>query len=86
VTLPLLRPTLRTALILRTVLAFEVFATVIALAGSGLEVLATRANRSYTEFQDPHLAASYGLVILALSVLSTVLFLVLLPVREEQRA
>jgi multiple sugar transport system permease protein len=84
VTLPLLRPTLRTALILRTVLAFEVFATVIALAGSSLSVLATKANNAYTQYQEPHLAAAYGILIMLLSLLSTALFLITLPVRTER--
>jgi multiple sugar transport system permease protein len=84
VTLPLLRPTLRTALILRTVLAFEVFATVIALAGSSLNVLATKANNAYTQFQEPHLAAAYGVLIMLLSLISAALFLALLPVRTER--
>lgn len=86
VTLPLLRPTLRTALILRTVLAFEVFATVVALGGSSLNVLATKANEAYTQFQLPHLAAAYGVLIMALAVLSTGLILVALPVRRDQLA
>lgn len=86
VTLPLLRPALRTALILRTVLAFEVFATVIALAGSSLSVLATKANDAYTQFQEPRLAAAYGVLIMLLSLVSAALFLVLLPVRTEQLA
>ena len=34
VTLPLLRPSLQVALIIRTILAFQVFAVVIALAGA----------------------------------------------------
>jgi multiple sugar transport system permease protein len=84
VTLPLLRPTLRTALILRTVLALEVFATVIALAGSSLNVLATKANNAYTQFQEPHLAAAYGTVIMLLSLVCTAIFLIALPVRTEQ--
>lgn len=84
VTLPLLRPALRTALILRTVLAFEVFATVITLAGSSLDVLATKANNAYTQFQEPHLAAAYGVLIMALSVVTTAIFLAALPVRTEQ--
>lgn len=83
VTLPLLRPALRTALILRTVLAFEVFATVIALAGSSLDVLATKANSAYTQFQEPHLAAAYGVLIMAASVVATAISLVALPVRTE---
>jgi multiple sugar transport system permease protein len=82
VLLPLLRPTLRTALILRTVFAFEVFATVIALGGTGTTVLATQANRTYTEFQNPHVASAYGLVILLLSVASVAVILLALPVRR----
>jgi multiple sugar transport system permease protein len=86
VTLPLMMPTLRTALILRTVLAFEVFATVIALAGSSLSVLATKANEAYTQFQEPHLAAAYGVLIMVLSVVATAIFLAALPVRTGQEA
>lgn len=86
VTLPLMIPTLRTALILRAVLAFEVFATVIALAGSSLNVLATKANNAYTQFQEPHLAAAYGVLIMVLSVVATAIFLAALPVRTGQEA
>ena len=60
------------------------FATVIALAGSSLSVLATKANNAYTQYQEPHLAAAYGILIMLLSLLSTALFLVTLPVRTEQ--
>jgi multiple sugar transport system permease protein len=84
VTLPLLRPALRTALILRTVLAFEVFATVVALAGSSLSVLATKANEAYTQYQEPRLASAYGVLIMLLSLVSAALVLILLPVRNEQ--
>jgi multiple sugar transport system permease protein len=84
VLLPLLRPTIRTALIVRTVLAFEVFATVVALGGTGTDVLATQANRAYTEFQDAHLASAYGLVILVVSLAAVAVILVSLPVRRER--
>src|SRR5215216_5403483 len=47
VILPLLKPSIRVALILRTILAFQVFATVIALAGSATNVLAGEAYRWY---------------------------------------
>jgi multiple sugar transport system permease protein len=43
ITLPLLKPSLQSALILRTVLAFEVFAVVYALAGRDLPVLVGEA-------------------------------------------
>jgi len=84
VILPMLRPSVQVALILRTILAFQAFAVVIALAGSGTTVLAAEAYRWYYTIRDSHVAAAYAALILLLSVISTVLFLVLLPTREEQ--
>jgi len=84
VILPLLRPSIRTALVLRTILAFEVFATVIAITGRGLTVLANEAYRSYTVLQEPHVAAAYASLILVLSLASAIVFFVLLPLREER--
>jgi len=85
VILPMLRPSLQVALILRTILAFQVFATVIAIAGSGLFVLAREAQRWATDIQNDHIAAAYAGLILVLSLFSTVLFLVLLPTKDEQQ-
>ncbi len=84
VILPMLRPSLQVALILRTILAFQAFGVVVALAGSGTTVLASEAYRWYYTLRDSHVAAAYSALILFLSVLSTILFLVLLPTREEQ--
>ena len=86
VVLPMLRPSLQVALILRTILAFQVFATVIALAGSGLDVLAGEAQRWATDIDNDNVAAAYAGLILLLSLFSTILFLVLLPTREEHQA
>ncbi len=86
VTLPLLRPSLQTALILRTILAFEVFGVVAALAGSTLPVLMSETYQWQFALQDRGAAAAYALVILGISVAFTLLFLRLLRVREEQRA
>ncbi len=85
VILPMLRPSVQVALILRTILAFQAFAVVIALAGGGLTVLSSEAYRWYSDYRDSHVAAAYAGFILMLSVVSTVLFLWLLPVREEQQ-
>ncbi len=86
VILPLLWPSIRVALILRTILAFQVFATVIALAGSATNVLAGEAYRWYQNLRDPRVAAAYATLILVLSVVSTVLFLLLLPTEEDRSA
>jgi multiple sugar transport system permease protein len=84
VILPMLRPSIQVALILRTILAFQAFAVVIALTGTGLTVLSAEAYRWYSDYRNSHVAAAYAGFILLLSILSTVLFLWLLPTREEQ--
>jgi multiple sugar transport system permease protein len=84
VILPLLKPSMRVALILRTILAFQVFATVIALAGSATNVLAGEAYRWYQNLRDARVAAAYASLILILSVVSTILFLLLLPTEEDR--
>lgn len=86
VVLPMLRPSLQVALILRTILAFQVFATVIALAGTGLDVLADEAQRWATDIDNDHVAAAYAGLILLLSIIGTALFLITLPTREEHQA
>jgi multiple sugar transport system permease protein len=84
VVLPMLRPSLQVALILRTILAFQVFATVIALAGTGLDVLAGEAQRWATDIDNDNVAAAYAGLILLLSIAATIAFLWLLPTHEEQ--
>jgi multiple sugar transport system permease protein len=84
VTLPLLRPSLQVALILRTILAFQVFAVVIALAGRQLPVLAEEAYRYYFDIRSPNVAAAYALLIMLLSLVFTVAYLRLLRVREAE--
>jgi multiple sugar transport system permease protein len=83
VILPMLRPSLQVALILRTILAFQAFAVVIALTGQAVTVLSAEAYRWYQDYRDPHVAAAYAAFILILSITSTILFLWLLPTREE---
>ena len=84
VTLPLLKPSIRVALILRTILAFQTFATVLALDGSATNVLAGEAYRWYQSLRDPRVAAAYASLILLLSVASTVFFLALIRTNEER--
>jgi multiple sugar transport system permease protein len=85
VTLPLLRPSLQVALILRTILAFQVFAVVIALAGRNLPVLAGEAYYWYSDYQDSHVAATYALLILGFSLISCIVYLRMLQVRAHHR-
>lgn len=76
VMLPLLRPSIQVALILRTILAFQVFAVVIALNGSG-DVVTVLANEAYDAYfsRNNNLASAYALFILVLSIASAVFYL-----------
>lgn len=80
VTLPMLRPSLQTALILRTIAAFEVFAVVVALGGTTLPVLMGETFNWQFALQDRNVAAAYALVILAISIAATLVFLRVLRV------
>jgi multiple sugar transport system permease protein len=86
ITLPLLKPSLQTALILRTILAFEVFAVVIALGGNNIRVLAGEAYSWQNDNQNYGVAAAYAVVILILSLAATLVFLKLLGERKEKNA
>ncbi len=84
VTLPMLKPSIQVALLLRVILAFEVFATVIAIAGDGTSVLASEAYRWENTNQDENVAAAYATLILVLSVASAIFILRLLRTKKEQ--
>jgi multiple sugar transport system permease protein len=86
VTLPLLRPSIQTALILRTVLAFEAFAVVLALGGRNFPVLVSEAYAWQAFNQDTGVAAAYAIVIMVISIAATSLYLRLLRTPPEQRA
>ncbi len=59
VILPLLRPSLQVALILRTILALQVFAVVIALGGGEVvTVLANETYRQYDSLRNPKCSGS----------------------------
>ena len=72
VTLPLLRPSLSTALVLRVILAFEVFAVVQALGGTLFPVLMSETFKYQFELLDSGGAAALALVVLAISITATV--------------
>jgi len=78
--LPMLRPSLQSALILRTLAAFEVFAVVTALGGTTLPVLMGETFQWQFALQDRNVASAYAMVILAISILATLFFLRVLRV------
>ncbi len=75
ITLPMLKPSLQTAMILRVIMAFEVFAVVVALGGTNLPVLMGEIYTWQFDLQDANVAAAYALVILAISIACTLLIM-----------
>lgn len=82
--LPLLRPSLQVALILRTILALQVFAVVIALGGGEVvTVLANETYRQYDALRNPNVAAAYASFILLLSMITSLFYLRAVRTQEE---
>jgi multiple sugar transport system permease protein len=87
VILPLLRPSLQVALILRTILALQVFAVVIALSGGDVvTVLANETYRQYYDLRNFNVAAAYAIFILVLSMIFAVFYLRAVRTHEEVSA
>lgn len=82
--LPLLRPSLQVALILRTILAFQVFAVVIVLSGGDVvTVLANETYRQYYTLRNINVAAAYASFILLLSMITAFFYLRAVRTQEE---
>lgn len=86
--LPMLKPSLQVALILRTILAFQVFAVVIAITGGDVfTVLANETYRWYqggdTGFNNPNVAAAYSGLIMLISLGVSLFYLRAVRTQEE---
>ncbi len=84
--LPLLKPSLQVALILRTILAFQVFAVVVAITGG--DVLTVLANETYrwydpARYNNANVAAVYALFIMVLSLGISLFYLRAVRSQEE---
>ncbi|WP_086826553.1 carbohydrate ABC transporter permease [Allokutzneria sp. NRRL B-24872] len=75
VTLPLLKPSLQVALILRTILALQAFAVAQALTGRNFPLLVGETYQWYVNLQNPAVASAVALVILALSLGTAILYM-----------
>jgi multiple sugar transport system permease protein len=83
--LPLLKPSIQTALILRTVLAFEMFAIVLSLGGRNFPVLVSEAFNWQYNNQDYGVAAAYAVVVMAVSLAATLVYLRALRTPADQQ-
>ncbi|MBI1775800.1 MAG: sugar ABC transporter permease [Proteobacteria bacterium] len=86
ITLPLLKPSLQSALILRTVLAFEVFAVVYALGGRNFPVIVGEAFVWQHDNQNYGVAAAYAVLVMVISLGATLVYLKAIRVDPEQQA
>jgi multiple sugar transport system permease protein len=89
VILPLLKPSLQVALILRTILAFQVFAILIAITGGDImTVLANETFRWYdpARFNNPNVAAVYAGFIMIISLGVSLFYLRAVRSQEEALA
>ncbi|MCA0422941.1 MAG: sugar ABC transporter permease [Proteobacteria bacterium] len=85
ITLPLLKPSIQSALILRTVLAFEVFAVVYALAGRNFPVLVGEAYAWQHVNQNNGVAAAYAILVMLISLAATVIYIKALRTKPEMQ-
>jgi multiple sugar transport system permease protein len=83
ITLPLLKPSIQSALILRTVMAFEVFAVVYALSGRNFPVLVGEAYTWQHVNQNNGVAATFALMVMIISLGATLVYLRLLRTKPE---
>jgi len=84
VTIPLLKPSIQSALIVRTIFAFQMFAVVLALAGDMIPVLSGEAYFWYSIYRNPHVASVYAMIIILISLVFTVFYIKLLRHREAE--
>ena len=85
ITLPLLKPSLQSALILRTVLAFEVFSVVYALGGTNFPVLVGEAYTWQRVNQNDGVATAIAVLIMVVSLVSTLVYLKAVKVDPEHQ-
>jgi len=75
VTLPTIKPSLQVALILRTILAIQVFAVAQALTGRNFPLLVGETYQWYVNLQNAAVASALALVVLAISLVVSIVYL-----------
>ncbi|MEV0849698.1 sugar ABC transporter permease [Streptomyces sp. NPDC049954] len=78
VTLPMLKPNLQVALILRTIMGLQTFAVAQALTGQNFPMLVGETYQWFTALQNPAVASAVALVVLGVSLLASTAYLRLL--------
>lgn len=84
ITLPMLKPSLQSALIVRTIFALQMFAVPLALGGVIIPVLAGEAYLWQAVHFNHHVAAAYAVFLMISSVSMILLYLRFLRTRREE--
>ncbi|MCD6551470.1 carbohydrate ABC transporter permease [Thermotoga sp.] len=84
--LPLLKPSIMSALLLRTLFAFQIFGVVWLLAGRDIPVLAGETYYWYTFMNDPRMASAYALVIALVTIIVSWFYITFLRARHLEGA
>lgn len=83
VILPLLKPSIQSALIIRTIFAFQMFAIVLALGGDIIPVLAGESYFWYYLYRNPHIASCYAILVILISLIMTGFYIRVLKTKTE---
>ena len=75
VILPLLKPSIMSALLMRTLFAFQIFGVVWMLAGRDIPVLAGETYYQYTFLNDEKMAAAYSMIIAVITLIISYFYL-----------
>ncbi|ASJ07922.1 ABC transporter permease [Thermococcus siculi] len=74
IVLPMLKPSIQSALIIRTLFAMQIFGIVLILAGRDIPVLAAEGYRQMVDLKDPGVASIYALIIAGISLILAALY------------
>ncbi|HDD64142.1 MAG: sugar ABC transporter permease [Thermoprotei archaeon] len=83
--LPMIKPSLQTALIIRTLFAMQIFGVVWILAGRDIPILAGETYYWQIELKNPNVAAAYSLIIACISIFLGFLYIKLLKPEYLER-
>jgi len=84
--LPLLKPSIMSTLLLRTLFAFQIFGVVWLLAGRDIPVLAGETYYWYTFMNDPKMASAYALVIALVTIVVSWFYITFLSAKHLEGA
>ncbi len=73
--LPLLKPSIMSALLIRTLFAFQIFGVVWLLAGRDIPVLAGETYYQYIHLNNPKVASAYGVIIAIITLIISYFYL-----------